>query len=87
MRQNKCSAAHHSEGNQTPEIRSRIRVSMESGQCTEETSTMEPESEKRARIDALNEEINAIYFADRQYWQQGKDAPHDARIEHQQRDA
>jgi len=48
---------------------------------------MEPESEKRARIDALNEEINAIYFADRQYWQQGKDAPHDARIEHQQRDA
>jgi hypothetical protein len=48
-------------------------------------SPTEPDAEMRARIDALNEEINAIYFADRRYWEEGKDATHDARIEHLRR--
>ncbi|MFZ0138752.1 MAG: hypothetical protein WAK89_16925 [Candidatus Sulfotelmatobacter sp.] len=46
---------------------------------------MEPDAERRARIAALDEEINAIYFADRRYWEQRKDATHDARIEHLRR--
>ncbi len=48
-------------------------------------SPMESDVQKKARIDALNGEIDAIYFADRQYWQQGPGATLDAKIEHQQR--
>ncbi len=46
---------------------------------------METDADKSARIASLNEEMNAIYFADRQYWEQREAATHDARIEHQYR--
>jgi hypothetical protein len=46
---------------------------------------MEPDAEKRASFAALNVEIDAIYFADRLYWEQREGVTHDARIEHQRR--
>jgi hypothetical protein len=46
---------------------------------------MEPDVNKESRIAALNKEMDAIYYADRQYWEQGGWVTHDARIEHQRR--
>lgn len=46
---------------------------------------MEHDAQTRARIAALDKEINAIYFADRRYWKQGEDATLEERIEHQRR--
>jgi hypothetical protein len=46
---------------------------------------MEADADKRARIDGLNKEMDAIYFADRQYWERREGITHDARIEHQRR--
>jgi hypothetical protein len=48
-------------------------------------SFMEPAANKESRITALNKEIDTIYFADRQYWDQSERATHDMRIEHQRR--
>jgi len=46
---------------------------------------LEPDVKKESRIAALHEEMDAIYFADRQYWEQREGVTHDARIEHQRR--
>ena len=46
---------------------------------------MEPDADKRARIAALNEEMDAIYFADRRYWERGQAVTSKERAEHQRR--
>jgi hypothetical protein len=68
-------------------IKSRMshQVSWESSRCTEGASSMEPDGNKESRITALNKEMDAIYFADRQYWEEREGVTHDMRIEHQKR--
>ncbi len=46
---------------------------------------MEPDAEKKTRIAALQEEMDAIYSADRRYWNQTKGITRDARTEYQKR--
>jgi hypothetical protein len=46
---------------------------------------LERDAKKESRIAALSKEMDAIYFADRQYWEQREGVTHDARIEHERR--
>jgi hypothetical protein len=55
------------------------------GRCIEGASSMEPDADKRARIAALNEEMDAIYFADRRYWERGQAVTSKERAEYQGR--
>jgi hypothetical protein len=46
---------------------------------------MEPDAGAKARIETLNEEMHAIYFADRRYWALGSAATSEERAEYQRR--
>ncbi|MFY9681327.1 MAG: hypothetical protein WBQ87_10610 [Candidatus Sulfotelmatobacter sp.] len=88
MRQNEFGAlADRSAGesNQKSEAGCCIQVSRGKWWMHGGAPPMEHDAQTRARIAALDKEINAIYFADRRYWKQGEDATHEERIEHQRR--
>jgi hypothetical protein len=46
---------------------------------------LEPDAGAKARIAALNEEMDAIYFADRRYWERGQAVTAEERAEYQRR--
>jgi len=46
---------------------------------------IEPDAAARTRIAALNEEMDAIYFADRRYWERGQAVSPEERAEYQRR--
>jgi hypothetical protein len=49
------------------------------------TMATQPDAGANKRIAALSEEMHAIYFADRRYWEQGQTVTHEERAEYQRR--